>query len=117
MSNSRLHSALSSINSVHGLLAQLTPEQWQQCLELIRRDMAILSNFHFFGQDYPDSLQIPVLYALQRIAYHDHESGGATDIGSWCLDRWLRILGRGPHNIQILRGKYPPSSGEADVTD
>ena|ERR1700761_2717847 len=105
MSNTGLHSALSNINSVHGLLTQLTTEQWQQCLNLIRRDMTVLTNLHFFGQEYPESLQITVLFALQRIAYHDHESRDGMDIGAWCLDRWLQLLGRDSQNIQVLRGK------------
>jgi hypothetical protein len=106
MSNTRLHSTLSNISSVHNMLSQLSSEQWLQSLDLVRREIISLSELDFFGDAYPQAIKISTLFAVQKIAFHDAESGGAQDIGSWCLNRWLRLHEEDPRNVQTLRGKW-----------
>jgi hypothetical protein len=105
----RLHSALLMFNTIQQQLNHMSQEQWQQCLDIVRRDLAVLSEVDFFGDDYPETLQINVLFTLQRIAYHYQDLGGAPDIGVWCLDRWLELLAEDQHNVQVLRGLCDPN--------
>jgi hypothetical protein len=106
----RLHAALLLFNSIQQQLGHMSLDQWQQCLDIVRRDLAVLSEVDFFGDDYPETLQINVLFTLQRIAYHHQDLGGASDIGVWCLDRWLELLAEDQQNVQILRGQCNPNS-------
>ena len=48
--------------------------------------------------------QIRILGALQRLAYHDPDSGGETYIANWCERKWVALLQNNPNNVHVLQG-------------
>lgn len=106
MSAERLRSALSNINSIHRMLSQLTQEQWQQCLNVICRELRTLDDANFFGSHIYDALHNSVLFTLQRIAYpQGTDLGESPEIGAYCNEKWLRLLENDPQSVQVLQGK------------
>ncbi|KAK2785646.1 hypothetical protein FQN52_008334 [Onygenales sp. PD_12] len=49
-------------------------------------------------------LQLRILKTLQRVAYHDPDSGGVKDIAQWCVHRWLILLQLQPENWEVSKG-------------
>lgn len=41
---------------------------------------------------------------LQKVAYHDADSGGVQDIADWCVTHWLGLLQRDDEDIDALEG-------------
>lgn len=50
------------------------------------------------------SEQIAIVKALQRLAYHDPDSGGVRDLAQWCMSQWLRLLQYDGNNVEVLQG-------------
>ncbi|KIW07629.1 uncharacterized protein PV09_01575 [Verruconis gallopava] len=75
-----------------------------QALQSSRDLMTSLDAWSFFGSSEHYGLQIRALDILQRIAYHDVDGEAVTDIASWSLERWLRVLQRYPRSVPALRG-------------
>lgn len=46
-----------------------------------------------------------VISSLQRLAYHEADSGGVPDIAEWCMSQWLLLLQRNPEDLFALRGE------------
>ena len=46
-----------------------------------------------------------LIYSLQKIAYHDPDTGGEIDIASWCERQWATELQLNPDNVVALQGK------------
>ena len=49
-----------------------------------------------------------IITRLQRLAYHDADSGGVQDIADWCLTQWLGLLQRDDENVEALTGLRSP---------
>ncbi|PGH14222.1 hypothetical protein AJ79_03195 [Helicocarpus griseus UAMH5409] len=47
---------------------------------------------------------IKVTSSLQRVAYHDPDSGGVRDIAEWCLQRWLRLQQLQSDTWEVYKG-------------
>jgi hypothetical protein len=45
-----------------------------------------------------------IISELQRLAYHDQDTGGVQDIAEWCVAQWLRILQRSSECVEALQG-------------
>ena len=56
------------------------------------------------SQMLPD--QMLVVSVLQKLAYHDPDSGGVQDIAEWCISQWLRLLQSDDHNAEALQGSW-----------
>jgi len=48
--------------------------------------------------------QVWLITALQRLAYHEPDSGGVRDIAEWCVTQWLKIVQHHPENLNALQG-------------
>ncbi len=53
--------------------------------------------------------QVWLITALQRLAYHDPDSGGIRDIAEWCVTQWLKIAQNHPENLSALQGLSLPT--------
>lgn len=45
-----------------------------------------------------------IISELQRLAYHDQDTGGVQDIAEWCVAQWLRILQHSSECVEALQG-------------
>jgi hypothetical protein len=103
-----LNQALANITTLDRSIDTLTDEQWTQLLPVASAAIATLEEAGYFRGDTRLRSKIRTLQKLQRIAYHDPDSGPVEDIGSFCLNQWLALLADEPHHPQILRGtSYP----------
>lgn len=50
--------------------------------------------------------QVWLITALQRLAYHEPDSGGVRDIAEWCVTQWLKIVQHHPENLNALQGQF-----------
>lgn len=74
-------------------------------LPTARSAMILLDATTFMDQSDRIAEQSFIISELQRLAYHDQDSGGVQDIAEWCVAQWLRILQHSPESIETLQGE------------
>lgn len=47
-----------------------------------------------------------VISTLQKLAYHEADGEGVTDIADWCMNQWLRLLQTDGESLSVLKGLY-----------
>lgn len=77
---------------------------WEQRLRIARTAIAAFDSTGFTQLPNRTDDRIFVVTELQKLAYHDTEGAGVTDIAEWCMNQWLFILQRNAENLAALRG-------------
>jgi hypothetical protein len=77
---------------------------WEQRLQIARRAMATFDSAGLTQMPNRAADRTFVIAALQRLAYHDAEAAGVTDLAEWCVNQWLSLLQRNAEDLTALRG-------------
>ena len=73
-------------------------------LPAARSAMTLIDSTTLMDQSNRITDQAFIILELQRLAYHDQDSGGVQDVAEWCVAQWLRILQRSPESVETLSG-------------
>jgi hypothetical protein len=80
-------------------------EGLDQRIHVARTAIAIFDSTGFVQMPDRTEDRTFVISALQRLAYHDADSGIVADIAEWCMNQWLVLLQRHAQDLDALRGK------------
>ncbi|GAD94358.1 predicted protein [Paecilomyces variotii No. 5] len=69
-----------------------------------RRIIAFVDSAPISQEPRIERKQLELIEALQRLAYHDADSGGVKDVAEWCMQKWLGVLEKDPENWRALEG-------------
>jgi hypothetical protein len=91
----QIQRVLDAVNGLRGVSERLSSA---------RSTMTILDTTTLMDQ--PDRIadQSFIISELQRLAYHDQDTGSVQDIAEWCVAQWLRILQHNAECIEALQG-------------
>ena len=79
--------------------------QWNLALAQARAITSDLEKISDYIGILGTARSIALIGVLQNLAYLDPDSGGETDITSWCERQWATMLQTYPQNVQALQGK------------
>lgn len=79
--------------------------QWRLALAHARAITAELEGISEYVAVLGPTRSVTLISLLQNMAYLDPDSGGETDISSWCERQWATILQSFPQNVLALQGK------------
>lgn len=79
-------------------------DDWPSSLAMAREVMRIINSTTLMARPGRVEEQVWLIKGLQRLAYHDVDTGGIRDVADWCLIQWLRVLKNHPENVETLRG-------------
>ena len=99
----RIASAKTQVAAIYLSLRE-QEDDWQINLGTARDVMQVIDNTTFMARAGRVGEQVWLVEGLQRLAYHDVDTGGVRDIADWCLRQWLRLLTNHPANVETLRG-------------
>ena len=99
----RIGTCKTATNQIYNMLRS-SPQQWRNFLSLARTIIAQLDSTTFMQDSTRTSEQVPVIVALQTLAFKDVDNGAVVDIASWCSRQWLALLQRDARNLSALRG-------------
>ncbi|GAB7332081.1 hypothetical protein MBLNU13_g03969t1 [Cladosporium sp. NU13] len=99
----RIGACKAAINQISNML-RCSPQQWRNFLALARTIIAQLDSTTFMQDPTRTSEQVPVVAALQILAFKDVDNGAVVGIASWCSRQWLALLQRDAGNLAALRG-------------
>jgi hypothetical protein len=99
----RIGACKTATNQIYNML-RCSPQQWRNFLGLARNIIAQLDSTTFMQDSTRTSEQVPVIAALQSLAFKDVDNGAVVDIASWCSRQWLALLQRDARNLSALRG-------------
>jgi hypothetical protein len=99
----RIGACKTATNQIYSML-RCSPQQWRNFLGLARNIIAQLDSTTFMQDSTRTSEQVPVIAALQSLAFKDVDNGAVVDIASWCSRQWLALLQRDARNLSALRG-------------
>jgi hypothetical protein len=106
MDSNQISLVLSEIYSIDAAVGNSSIDE-SYLVARARSLILTLDQNSFFRRSVQEENQIYAIRVFQRLAFYDVDSGGIADIADWCIARWLRILRRNPHNVDILQGmKY-----------
>lgn len=75
-----------------------------QRLRIARTAISTLNGAGFTSVSNNSRDHIFVISTLQKLAYHDADGEGVTDIADWCMNQWLRLLQRDGESLGVLKG-------------
>lgn len=99
----RIGACKNATNQIYNMLRS-SPQQWRNFLGLARAIIAQMDSTTFMQEPTRTSEQVPIVAALQIIAFKDVDNGAVVDIASWCSRQWLALLQRDARNLSALRG-------------
>jgi hypothetical protein len=99
----RIGACKTATNQIYNML-RCSPQQWRNSLGLARTIIVQLDSTTFMQDSTRTSEQVPVIVALQTLAFKDIDNGAVVDIASWCSRQWLALLQRDTRNLSALRG-------------
>lgn len=105
----RIKSCKIQVTSIYQIL-QKNPDDWQPFLATARQTMATIDSTPSMIHRSNLSDQLWLIEGLQRLAYHEADSGGIRNIADWCLRHWLKVLSSHSDNVEALRGRYEACS-------
>ena len=79
---------------------------WERHISAARAVITSVDSTRLMEQQNRAQDQIFIISALQKIAYHDADSGGVQDIADWCVTQWLAILQYDPESVEALKGTH-----------
>lgn len=99
----RIGACKAATNQISNML-RCSPQQWRNFLGVARTIIAQLDSTNFMQEPTRTAEQVPVIAALQILAFKDVDNGAVVDIASWCSRQWLALLQRDARNLAALRG-------------
>ncbi|OCK75798.1 hypothetical protein K432DRAFT_396965 [Lepidopterella palustris CBS 459.81] len=98
-----------SIGALMTTIAQISsmldtnPNDWREHLPSARHVTASLDFVNYPAGPEEKQRQIQIIELFQRFAHIDVDSGGITDVSSWCLRQSLSLLQLYPEDVDLLR--------------
>jgi hypothetical protein len=117
MDHARLSTALANIELLESVTAEIEEGQRVEVLEALRNDIRTLNDFRLYHGSDSLLVQTRSLSFIQSIAFRGFSCSAVTDVTTWCLERWLRLVSIHPHSVDVLRGKCEASHGQGQVVD
>ena len=99
----RVSACKTATNQIYTMLRS-SPQHWRNFLGLARTIIAQLDSTAFMQETTRTAEQVPLITALQILAFKDVDNGAIVDIASWCSRQWLVLLQRDSQNLAALRG-------------
>ena len=93
----------SGVARIYNML-QYSSTEWESYLSLAQSITASLDRTPFMESQDRAEDQVWMIEGLQRLAYHDADSGGVQSLADWCQRQWLRILEHDPSRSKVLEG-------------
>ena len=88
------------------------PAEWEGYLNFARSITTSFDLTDFMSDPNQTNEQAQVVGVLQKLAFHDADSGGVQDLADWCQRQWLKLLENHPDQLEALKGR-PPSFSHA----
>ncbi|KAI9885197.1 MAG: hypothetical protein M1823_003000 [Watsoniomyces obsoletus] len=85
-------------------MLQDAPAEWESHLNFARSIATSLERVDFFSRTGRATEQTWTVAGIQKLAYHDADSGGVQDLADWCEKIWLRLLERDSRWVDALQG-------------
>lgn len=101
----RLAICKAGINSIYNML-QNSSADWEGYLNFARSIITSLDLADFLSSRNRRDEQVWMISGMQRLAYHDADSGAVQFLADWCQRQWLRILQQDPSQVDALRGRF-----------
>ncbi|KAI9751594.1 MAG: hypothetical protein M1835_001197 [Candelina submexicana] len=99
----RIASVKTQVKQIY-LALQEHQSDLQSSVNTARDVMHVIGSTTFMSRPGRVGDQVWLIEGLQRLAYHDFDTGGVRDIADWCLRHWLRVLTNHPENVEAHRG-------------
>lgn len=99
----RITACKTAINQIYTMLRS-SPQHWRNFLGLARTVVTQLDSTTFMQQATRTAEQVPIIAALQTLAFKDVDNGAVADLASWCSRQWLVLVQRDGQNLSALRG-------------
>lgn len=98
-------SSLEADLTAYPKMPETNPQKWLSNLQFARSAITSVDHSPLLVNQLGTGPWLRLIYALQKLAYQNPDTGGEVDIALWCERQWATEVQRQPSNTAALQGQ------------